>query len=140
MGGIKEEMEIFQRVRPGHPVYLFETTGGAAARFAKPSLQTPQREITLGRANEQRGSGDVRVIDRDADDVGPRATDGSPRSVAGSRFGEGRSAKAEASPLGRSPVEPLRDSAGGMSYVPYEFFVGRIVDELANRPAKRDQG
>jgi hypothetical protein len=58
MEGVEQEVEVFQELRPGAPIYVFGETGGAAALLA-------ERGGAAKEAAERGGEGILRVIDRE---------------------------------------------------------------------------
>lgn len=141
---ITEEMTIFQRIRPGKPVYLFETTGGAAAMLAQKARSSPSAglEMTFGGGRSRDVSGAVRVIDSDVGLFGrARELSTDVGDVAGMTFSGAHEADRRGANRARSPIEPLRhDAQDRLAYVPYELFVGRLVDELVAVGSDRGPG
>jgi hypothetical protein len=131
MSGIHEELELFRKLRPGRPVYVFETTGGAAHMLAteEPTLHPERRSFGV-RDSASRDSM-IQVVDHDAAElVGPsvrrprRSTDELTHSARAS-------AEGGLPPQFDSTADPLYDeTTGEPRYVPYELIVERIVTSL----------
>jgi hypothetical protein len=131
MSGIHQELDVFRKLRPGRPVYVFETTGGAAHMLATADSDPNPDSSTFGVQQAASRDATVQVIDHDAAELVGRSVRRTQRSIDDLTFAANPEAGRLIAPIPPSAVDPLVDPTNGKPlYIPYELLVERIVTSL----------